>query len=326
MAMMTGRVLLVCALCVLWCGAGGIHARDIENNAGGGCVTSGVFEGKTSYLSSGCHKTTPTLPLRSMLPIAALQADDREEEVSSTKGAHLSLNGKLGAGGGSPSDSSPGDTFVSFTPFKGGASTPQKNNPSGAGGQSDATLSPGSNMDALKTSNLEGDQESINKKDKAADSLTGEGESKNEELQGRRATEGHSPGTSLTKILPPPPPVATQPVQAPTSQGPPSAQLTNEPIKPENPAGKDITRVQTTTPQRPEVEEEAEPAGKTPEEGKKFTKEKEVDQNEQKEKDEKEHEQPQEQQQQQQQFEREKEVPPLASPLGEKQRKGHYQP
>ncbi|KAF8292104.1 Mucin-associated surface protein (MASP), putative, partial [Trypanosoma cruzi] len=73
--MMTGRVLLVCALCVLWCGAGGIHARDIENNAGGGCVTSGVFEGKTSYLASGCHKTTPTLPLRSALPIAALQAD-----------------------------------------------------------------------------------------------------------------------------------------------------------------------------------------------------------------------------------------------------------
>ncbi|EKG06865.1 mucin-associated surface protein (MASP), putative, partial [Trypanosoma cruzi] len=105
--MMTGRVLLVCALCVLWCVVGGIHARDIEKNAGGGCVASGVLGGKTSYLSSGCHKTTPTLPLRSMLPIAALQADDREEEVSSTKGTHLSLNGKLGAGGGSPSDSSP---------------------------------------------------------------------------------------------------------------------------------------------------------------------------------------------------------------------------
>ncbi|PBJ80554.1 mucin-associated surface protein [Trypanosoma cruzi cruzi] len=27
--MMTGRVLLVCALCVLWCGAGGIHADKV---------------------------------------------------------------------------------------------------------------------------------------------------------------------------------------------------------------------------------------------------------------------------------------------------------
>ncbi|EKG01223.1 mucin-associated surface protein (MASP), putative, partial [Trypanosoma cruzi] len=122
-------------------------------------------------------------------------------------------------------------------------------------------------------------------------------------------------GGNNAEVPPPPPPVATQPGQAPTSQGPPSAQLTNETIKPEDPAGKDITRVQTTTPQRPEVEE-AEPAGKTPEEEKKGTKEKEVDQKEQKGKDEKEHEQPQEQQQQQQQFERGKELLPLASPLG----------
>ncbi|ESS63053.1 mucin-associated surface protein (MASP) [Trypanosoma cruzi Dm28c] len=123
-------------------------------------------------------------------------------------------------------------------------------------------------------------------------------------------------GGNNAEVPPPPPPVATQPGQAPTSQEPPSAQLTNETIKPEDPAGKDITRVQTITPKRPEVEEEAEPAGKTPEEEKKGTKEKEVDQKEQKGKDEKEHEQPQEQQQQQQQFERGKELPPLASPLG----------
>ncbi|PWV07825.1 Mucin-associated surface protein (MASP) [Trypanosoma cruzi] len=30
--MMTGRVLLVCALCVLWCGAGGGYAWDFGNN------------------------------------------------------------------------------------------------------------------------------------------------------------------------------------------------------------------------------------------------------------------------------------------------------
>ncbi|KAF8288431.1 Mucin-associated surface protein (MASP), putative, partial [Trypanosoma cruzi] len=48
--MMTGRVLLVCALCVLWCGAGVAHARDRDNNAQGGCMTSGLLGRKTSYL------------------------------------------------------------------------------------------------------------------------------------------------------------------------------------------------------------------------------------------------------------------------------------
>ncbi|PBJ76633.1 mucin-associated surface protein [Trypanosoma cruzi cruzi] len=37
--MMTGRVLLVCALCVLWCGAGGIHA-DKEAKVPAGVVAS----------------------------------------------------------------------------------------------------------------------------------------------------------------------------------------------------------------------------------------------------------------------------------------------
>ncbi|EAN82427.1 mucin-associated surface protein (MASP), putative [Trypanosoma cruzi] len=31
--MMTGRVLLVCALCVLWCGAGGVYAWDLSSDA-----------------------------------------------------------------------------------------------------------------------------------------------------------------------------------------------------------------------------------------------------------------------------------------------------
>ncbi|PWU87621.1 Mucin-associated surface protein (MASP) [Trypanosoma cruzi] len=38
--MMTGRVLLVCALCVLWCGAGGIHADKVVE------VPAGVVAGK----------------------------------------------------------------------------------------------------------------------------------------------------------------------------------------------------------------------------------------------------------------------------------------
>ncbi|EAN96843.1 Mucin-associated surface protein (MASP) [Trypanosoma cruzi] len=35
MAMMTGRVLLVCALCVLWCGGGGGYAEDVDVAVGG---------------------------------------------------------------------------------------------------------------------------------------------------------------------------------------------------------------------------------------------------------------------------------------------------
>ncbi|EKF27297.1 mucin-associated surface protein (MASP), putative, partial [Trypanosoma cruzi marinkellei] len=326
---MTGRVLLVCALCVLWCGAGGIHARDRRNNARGGCVTSGVFEGKALYLSSGCHKTALTLPLRSALPTAAVQADDREQEGYSTEGHHSGVHGKLGAGGGgSPLDSSsPGDTFLSSTPLENGvstitdgASTPQKNNSSGAGGHSDTTLSSGPNMDALKTSKFEGNQESMNIRDKAADSFTDKGKSKNVEEQGRRATEVQSPDTSVIKISPPQPQSpATQQGQAPTSEGPPSVQITNEAIKPEDSARGNIARVQTITPLRPEVEGEeveTEPVGKTPGEKEKGAKAKRGDEKEQKEKDDKEQEQPQVQQQQQLQPEREEKVPPLASPLG----------
>ncbi|PWV17744.1 Mucin-associated surface protein (MASP) [Trypanosoma cruzi] len=76
--MMTGRVLLVCALCVLWCGAGWVYAREFENNAVGGCMASGVLGMRTLYLSSGCNKTTPTLPLRSAFFIDAIQAEERE--------------------------------------------------------------------------------------------------------------------------------------------------------------------------------------------------------------------------------------------------------
>ncbi|PWV06538.1 Mucin-associated surface protein (MASP) [Trypanosoma cruzi] len=77
--MMTGRVLLVCALCVLWCGAGWVYARDFDNNPVGGCMTSGGFGTKTSYVKSGCEKTALTLPLRPALPIPAIQAEDEQE-------------------------------------------------------------------------------------------------------------------------------------------------------------------------------------------------------------------------------------------------------
>ncbi|EAN97876.1 Mucin-associated surface protein (MASP) [Trypanosoma cruzi] len=77
--MMAGRVLLVCALCVLWCGAGGVYARDGENNALGGCMASEVLGACFFHMSSGCNKTAITVPLRSTLPITAVEASAEGE-------------------------------------------------------------------------------------------------------------------------------------------------------------------------------------------------------------------------------------------------------
>ncbi|KAF8304020.1 Mucin-associated surface protein (MASP), subgroup S097 [Trypanosoma cruzi] len=77
--MMTGRALLVCALCVLWCGAGGVYARDVDNNALGGCMASEVLGACFFHMSSGCNKTAITVPLRSTLPMTAVEASAEGE-------------------------------------------------------------------------------------------------------------------------------------------------------------------------------------------------------------------------------------------------------
>ncbi|EKG01125.1 mucin-associated surface protein (MASP), putative [Trypanosoma cruzi] len=76
--MMTGRVLLVCALCVLWCGAGGIHARNPDNNSLSGYMASGGFGRKKSFLSNGSIKNLSTPLLLSASFISAIQAEARE--------------------------------------------------------------------------------------------------------------------------------------------------------------------------------------------------------------------------------------------------------
>ncbi|PWU99796.1 Mucin-associated surface protein (MASP) [Trypanosoma cruzi] len=111
MAMMTGRVLLVCALCVLWCGAGGVYARDLDNNkALGGCMASGVLGAKTSYVPNGRNKYMPTPPLRSALPIPAIQAEVVNTRDNSQNGDNLSKGtppGSPGSGGGGGGKGSP---------------------------------------------------------------------------------------------------------------------------------------------------------------------------------------------------------------------------
>ncbi|EAN91646.1 Mucin-associated surface protein (MASP) [Trypanosoma cruzi] len=96
--MMTGRVLLVCALCVLWCGAGGVYARDIDNNAVGDCMTSGVLGTNCSRVPSGCDKTAPKLPFWSALPITVLQADAPEGKELASQGGNLNSSESSGTG------------------------------------------------------------------------------------------------------------------------------------------------------------------------------------------------------------------------------------
>ncbi|PBJ71281.1 mucin-associated surface protein [Trypanosoma cruzi cruzi] len=102
--MMTGRVLLVCALCVLWCcGAGAVYARGTLNNTVGGCMASGGFGGKMSYFSSGCDETEVGPAMRSILPITAAEASD-DEDVSNTvdidsQSSQILNEGTAGGGG-----------------------------------------------------------------------------------------------------------------------------------------------------------------------------------------------------------------------------------
>ncbi|EKG08350.1 mucin-associated surface protein (MASP), putative, partial [Trypanosoma cruzi] len=113
--MMTGRVLLVCALCVLWCGARGIHARNPDSNSLGGHMASGGFGRKKSFLSNGSIKNLSTPLLLSASFISAIQAEAREGEVPSARITDSSLSGATvlspafsGLGASSPRPTVPG--------------------------------------------------------------------------------------------------------------------------------------------------------------------------------------------------------------------------
>ncbi|KAF8302367.1 Mucin-associated surface protein (MASP), subgroup S043 [Trypanosoma cruzi] len=95
--MMTSRVLLVCALCVLWCGVCGVYARNPDNNSLGGYMASGGFGRNKSFLSTGFIKNFSTPLLLSASFISAIQAEAREE-VSSTRVTNSPLSGATGFG------------------------------------------------------------------------------------------------------------------------------------------------------------------------------------------------------------------------------------
>ncbi|KAF8287200.1 Mucin-associated surface protein (MASP), putative, partial [Trypanosoma cruzi] len=105
---MAGRVLLVCALCVLCCAAGGVYARELDNKALGGCMASGALGMNTSYVRNGCNKYMPTPPLRSALPIPAIQAEVQQPTVVSQDGSNLGSDIAPGSGSGVGGGGSPG--------------------------------------------------------------------------------------------------------------------------------------------------------------------------------------------------------------------------
>ncbi|EAN88050.1 Mucin-associated surface protein (MASP) [Trypanosoma cruzi] len=173
--MMTGRVLLVCALCVLWCGAGGVYARDIGNNSQGVCMVLGGFGKKTSHLASGCDKNAPTLSLRPALPIAAIQAEDTEE------GAGSDITAVGGGGGGSGVNSArqdgAGSSQAGSVP---GAGLPPPAGASGVGGNPSGSVTPGGDSSPDR---------SVGTGTSASLSSTSQGESEKKVLQGDEAKD-----------------------------------------------------------------------------------------------------------------------------------------
>ncbi|PBJ76389.1 mucin-associated surface protein [Trypanosoma cruzi cruzi] len=188
MAMMTGRVLLVCALCVLWCGAGGVYARDIDNKALGGCMASGVLGAKTSYVPNGCNKYIPTPPLRSALPIPAIQAEVVNTRDNSQNGIKLSSDNApvsgSGGGGGSPGALSPVGV-----PGAAASPVPPPGPPAGPGGSS------GGEVDSLVPSSEDLPSRNDDTVMESSDLSTTHIGSREEVLQ-KEATETHKPSPS----------------------------------------------------------------------------------------------------------------------------------
>ncbi|RNC40599.1 mucin-associated surface protein (MASP), partial [Trypanosoma cruzi] len=191
--MMTGRVLLVCALCVLWCVAGGVHARDVDTNALGGCMASGVLGENGSHMPDGCNKTAITVPLRSVLPITAVEA-------SAGKGGSAGATGASGGPG-------PGDA--------GGSGGTQKNSisseTSDAGGIQN-------NSHSMKTSDTGVPRGGDSDGGSAAGEKGGSGGGGS-----GTSTDGHGTGSVSSGPSAVPAPAPAAPPSAPGHSGGPSA-------------------------------------------------------------------------------------------------------
>ncbi|EKF28911.1 mucin-associated surface protein (MASP), putative, partial [Trypanosoma cruzi marinkellei] len=141
--MMTGRVLLVCALCVLWCGAGGGDAWGVYNNETRYYYGKNGVYCKNSSVHSFCDKTTGDTSLsiaRGTRPdgsqASATQALGADAQSSAAQSHQASTPGEHSASGehsGSRSGGNPGPTVTSNSAGGGGPSTVDKSQPQGGG-------------------------------------------------------------------------------------------------------------------------------------------------------------------------------------------------
>ncbi|KAF5214611.1 Mucin-associated surface protein (MASP), subgroup S091 [Trypanosoma cruzi] len=136
--MMTGRVLLVCALCVLWCGAGWVYAGDVENNAGEGFMASGVLGVNRLRVPSVCGKVAITLPSRMVSFITAAEASTNDDASGIIGGNPDSPSG-AGAAAGSVSGGAGG---AGGSGGGGGTSGGSGNSAGGSDGNRDTTEDP----------------------------------------------------------------------------------------------------------------------------------------------------------------------------------------
>ncbi|RNC37778.1 mucin-associated surface protein (MASP), partial [Trypanosoma cruzi] len=145
--MMTGRVLLVCALCVLWCVAGGVYARDVDTNALGGCMASGVLGENGSHMPDGCNKTAITVPLRSVLPITAVEASDGGNDALVMQ--NNSNSSKTSDAGASTAGSSTGSAGGPGPGGAGAAGAPGGGSAAGEGAGSAGSSAPAASPSAV---------------------------------------------------------------------------------------------------------------------------------------------------------------------------------
>ncbi|EAN98614.1 Mucin-associated surface protein (MASP) [Trypanosoma cruzi] len=80
MAMMTGRVLLVCALCVLWCGAGGCFANEESVGLGGGADLSLGSKGPETSLQVTQGLKDEAEGVKGKKNLSSSEDEDEEDE------------------------------------------------------------------------------------------------------------------------------------------------------------------------------------------------------------------------------------------------------
>ncbi|EKG00108.1 mucin-associated surface protein (MASP), putative, partial [Trypanosoma cruzi] len=149
-------------------------------------MASGALGMNTSYVRNGCNKYMPTPPLRSALPIPAIQAEVQQSTVVSQDGSNLGSDIAPGSGSGLGGGGSPGPAAAPAGPSA---------SPKGAVPSAGPTGVPGDKADSLPSSEdipSRSDDTVITRSDSST-THSGSGE---EGVSRKEATGAHSPSSS----------------------------------------------------------------------------------------------------------------------------------